>query len=1101
MNDFAEFLRKAAEETEQLTAHSSGFEEEPVSLSVFVQDKAYLYNPPLSPVQYDAVRHIERIYYNGWFRQPDDIPVYVPERDTYRLLAEQTEGPHKPGALHVGTHAVWREERYWSEGLRMINFATLQWGKGSGKDHIVRIASMRIAYLLMCLESPQDYYKMPSQDTIHLLNVASSSGQAQQAFFMPITRAVKRGWFKDRCTPKQNVISYAKNIESVSGHSDAESQEGLNLLLGIADEVDAFRSKKELAVRRGVNPREPSKSAESILEMMQSSGSTRFPEVYKQVRISYPRYRGSTIQQLTEEAKEDFKQNGIDSRHYVSGPLATWEVNPRVSGKEAFSQDYKSDPVMARSKYECKPARAVNPYFRNVALLDTCFDERAQMPVQVEYRVETVGGSPVWIPEYQFAPDFFPVRGAQYACHGDLAVAGDRAGIAMAHIARWSEHPTTAEDEDGAVWQIMESRPHVKVDFVISYTSDISAQPAREIQIRWARQLCFELIRRGFNIRRFTFDGFQCLSGDVEIPLLDGTSRKLRELEGRDPFWVYSVDNGRIVPGLCTKAWRTGHRDDMVEVELDNGETVRATSDHLFMLRDGTYRPAAELRPGDSLMPLRCRSRKVAAVRPALPEDVYDLQVEQHHNFAVGAGIFVHNSYDSMQILRTKGIESERISTDMSEDPWRTLRDLISEQRVTIPRPAPGAGTPPRFLLREELMSLTRLPNGRINHPSDGCFVGDTRIPLLDGTCPTIAELEGRTAWVYSATSDGQIVPGLARGRRTKVAKRFVDVVLDSGYVARCTPEHLWMLRDGSYKPAADLIPAVDRLMPITRTWPVNGGYERVSDKDGRRTLTHTLVAQHVLGRALAAGELAHHGNHVKTDNRPENLQVMAQGEHHALHASQRWADDAEYVLRVRAGHAAWRASDEAQEALAGRDLSKRWAHFVTSEQRHAEMARILPFYRHDITVEALRTVLHEENANAAARALGCGRNVVVSRLKQAGYTSWENFRQTCDANHKVRAVIPVELDDSVPVFDLEVDEWSNFALTGGVFVHNSKDEADALACAVLGAMSLGGQEEESGERSYFTGAEFATGTVIGLPLGGSPRKLWETTMPPPLLT
>jgi hypothetical protein len=578
--DFAAELRKAASQAQteptralDLSSLDNIFEEEPVPLSVFVQDKQFLANPPLSMPQYDAVRHIERIYY----------------ADMYPKLAEEFETGKQPGRLHVASSsAVWREEKYWSQPLRMINFATLQWGKGSGKDHICRVASMRIAYLLMCLISPQTYYGMPDQDTIHLLNVASSSGQAQQAFFMPIVRAVKKGWFVDKCIPRQNVISYAKNIESVSGHSDAESQEGLNLLLAIADEIDAFKSKKEMIVRKGASAREPTKSAEGILNMMQTSASTRFPEVYKNVRISYPRYLGSTIQQLTEKARADFTERGEQSRHYVSGPMATWEVNPRVKGREAFAEDYRTDPIMARAKYECRPARAINPYFRNVQAVDSAFVYTDKLPVTVTYVQERSEGRTVWVPRYQFSDSFFPVRGAIYTMHADLAVQGDRAGIAMAHVKGYNEYEALTNDEDGAAYTVREVRPNVKVDFVISYSADQSTDPPREIQIRWARQLCFELIRRGFNIRLFTFDSFQ--------------------------------------------------------------------------------------------------------------------------------------STDSMQILEAKGIETDKISTDLSEEPWRNLRDLIYEGRIEVPRlrveNAVAQQIP--FLLRDELLSLSRMPNGRVDHPSDG---------------------------------------------------------------------------------------------------------------------------------------------------------------------------------------------------------------------------------------------------------------------------------------------------------------------------------------------------------------------------------------------
>jgi DNA gyrase subunit A len=82
------------------------------------------------------------------------------------------------------------------------------------------------------------------------------------------------------------------------------------------------------------------------------------------------------------------------------------------------------------------------------------------------------------------------------------------------------------------------------------------------------------------------------------------------------------------------------------------------------MLRDGTYREAQQLKPKDQLMPFARSSiperlhrtgafpipasltQKVAKVEPAGRADVYDLTVDLTQNFALAAGIFVHNSID-----------------------------------------------------------------------------------------------------------------------------------------------------------------------------------------------------------------------------------------------------------------------------------------------------------------------------------------------------------------------------------------------------------------------------------------------------------------------
>jgi intein/homing endonuclease len=797
-----------------------------------------------------------------------------------------------------------------------------------GKDHTCRMIAMRVCYLLLCLKSPQLYYAMPEQDSIHVLNVASSSRQAQRAFFAPMRRAVQRpgGWFQragidildaaerqrrgakgERTTTLLDTIRFEHNIEAVSGHSDADSQEGLNLILGIADEIDAFRSAAELARNASAKQRESSSSAEAIIAMLRTSAVTRFPEVYKNVHISYPRYLGSTIQQLVAKGKADNEAKGEDSRYYVSGPLATWEANPRIPGKEAFAEDYERDPALAESKFECKPRRAVNPYFANEAAVRECFYEVTQPPVSVAY----VREGATWKPLYTFAPDFFPVKGALYAMHADLAATGDRAGVTMAHVRRWQDHTLVGNDEDGLEIKVSERRPVVKVDFTISYESDAGAVPPMEIQIRWARMLCLELRRMGFPVTFFSFDQWQ--------------------------------------------------------------------------------------------------------------------------------------SKDSMQILESHGIETDRFSTDVSEEGWRTLRDVMYEGRLEAPM---------RELTVVELLGLSRLPNGKIDHLGDSCFVGSTRVPLLDGRDVQIQDLaDGEPVWVYSSDDQGRIVPALAIGRKTRLTRQLCDVVLNTGATVRCTPEHLWRLRDGSYKEAQALQPK-DRLMPILRKYDTNSGYEKVTDRDSRLSWTHVLVRTYLDGQPLGREEVSHHDNEVKTDNRPENLIRMDRVAHLAHHTTKRHAEDSGYRQTLRAAQQAYWSSPEAREQQA-----------EVARQSNRRRSNIRVY--HAARMELLRSVISARSVGAAAKQVGLSRNSALTVLRLHGFGGWADFKARDGLNHRVKFTELVELDEPVWVYDLEVDGFHNFALTAGVFVHNSKDEADSLAGAVVGALAQGGQEDPNGKRAY----------------------------------
>ena len=132
----------------------------------------------------------------------------------------------------------------------------------------------------------------------------------------------------------------------------------------------------------------------------------------------------------------------------------------------------------------------------------------------------------------------------------------------------------------------------------------------------------------------------------------------------------------------------------------------------------------------------------------------------------------------------------------------------------------------------EDLLVINNPRKPKVDHPYSGCFVGETRIRALDGSCPTIAELQDKTIWVMSCTPDGRLVPGYAKGKLTKYVNELIEIVLDSGASFKCTPEHPIMMRDGTYKAAKDIVPELDRLMPC-RIHQIGGdGYYEFRDID-----------------------------------------------------------------------------------------------------------------------------------------------------------------------------------------------------------------------------------------------------------------------------
>ncbi|HLD79342.1 MAG TPA: DNA topoisomerase (ATP-hydrolyzing) subunit B [Candidatus Nanoarchaeia archaeon] len=180
-----------------------------------------------------------------------------------------------------------------------------------------------------------------------------------------------------------------------------------------------------------------------------------------------------------------------------------------------------------------------------------------------------------------------------------------------------------------------------------------------------------------------------------------------------------------------------------------------------------------------------------------------------------------------------------------------------------------------------------------------GCFSGDTEIALADGRNLSFEKLveehnQGKRNFCYTIRKNATIgIEEVKHPRITKKNAEVIKIILDNDEEIICTPDHRFMLRDGTYKEAKELV-NTDSLMPLRKQLSHKGeritieGYEMVYDNQQHRWIfTHMLADEwniHNEMYSLESGAHRHHADFNKLNNNPVNIVRLTDKEHLQLH-------------------------------------------------------------------------------------------------------------------------------------------------------------------------------------------------------------------------
>lgn len=152
------------------------------------------------------------------------------------------------------------------------------------------------------------------------------------------------------------------------------------------------------------------------------------------------------------------------------------------------------------------------------------------------------------------------------------------------------------------LWSLFYRRPIPSIEEFLSSDYIGSESSFYDESSPWRRDLLTI-----FNESSSYWEWIACLSGDTVIPLLNGEKEKIKNLVGKNPFYVYSYDERREI--TIGRAWgvRQTGVDKIYKIWLDDGSFIKTNARHQLVNPNNRKIMVKNLVEGDELAPFHTR--------------------------------------------------------------------------------------------------------------------------------------------------------------------------------------------------------------------------------------------------------------------------------------------------------------------------------------------------------------------------------------------------------------------------------------------------------------------------------------------------------------
>jgi tRNA-splicing ligase RtcB len=360
-----------------------------------------------------------------------------------------------------------------------------------------------------------------------------------------------------------------------------------------------------------------------------------------------------------------------------------------------------------------------------------------------------------------------------------------------------------------------------------------------------------------------------------------------------------------------------------------------------------------------------------------------------------------------------------------------------------------------------------------------GCFFGEDKIILADGRSISFLEMieeskKGIEHYGYSKDPKGNIcITKLENPRETRKVKELIEIELDNSEKIKCTLDHKFYLRDNS-EIEAQFLKENDSLYPLYLELSTNIDKEQILGENSLIEKDYKIVYNPTIEKYEFVHRLAdrynerhslcrktkerkwvrHHVDFNRFNNNPTNIMRVGFKEHFKIHA-----DSIQETNRLGSTglNRARELHPKLFSELGSRNMRKNHMNPEFSNRLKKRASSIIIEYNKSERAKFLHKEVGQRNKQSIinynkseqgrAKSKANSNKILNCNLCGVGIKSPIGMRNHLKyahkiqnpifKNHKIVSIKRIKYEEPISVYCLTENEYHNFALAAGVFVHN----------------------------------------------------------------